>query len=119
MPEIEKDLVFEHFKHSNYQQKYLSDTPCSKTITNDRTLFGTDLSKGTFIFPTHYYKACHPKSPVIWQKGESENGGNKNTKHAKFSKKRMIFTHTCAYQGVKIIHFSENLACFVFLLPPF
>ena len=28
------------------------------------------------------------KSLVIWQKGESQNGGNKNTKHAKFSEKR-------------------------------
>ena len=26
---------------------------------------------------------------------------------------------TCAYQGVKIFRFSENLACFVVLLPPF
>ena len=29
---------------------------------------------------------------VIWQKDESQNGGNKNTKHAKFSEKRMFFT---------------------------
>ena len=27
-------------------------------------------------------------SPVIRQKGESQNGGNKKTKHAKFSEKR-------------------------------
>ena len=33
-------------------------------------------------------------SSVIWQKGESQNRGNKNTKQAKF-------------------------VCFVFLLPPF
>ena len=31
-------------------------------------------------------------STVIWQKGESENGGNKNTKQAKFSEKRTFFT---------------------------
>ena len=30
-------------------------------------------------------------SPVAWQKGESQNGGNKNTKHAKFSEKRTFF----------------------------
>ena len=30
-------------------------------------------------------------SSVIWQKGESQNGGNKNTKHAKFSEKRTFF----------------------------
>ena len=29
---------------------------------------------------------------VIWQKGESQNGGNKNRKHAKFSEKRTFFT---------------------------
>ena len=43
-------------------------------------------------------------SSVIWEKGESQNGCNNNT---------------CAYQGVKNVRFSENLACFVFLLPPF
>ena len=32
------------------------------------------------------------KSSVIWQKGKSQNGGNKNTKHAKFSEKRTFFT---------------------------
>ena len=32
------------------------------------------------------------KVSVIWQKGESQNGGNKNTKYAKFSEKRMLFT---------------------------
>ena len=26
-------------------------------------------------------------SSIIWQKGKSQNGGNKNTKHAKFSEK--------------------------------
>ena len=31
-------------------------------------------------------------SSVIWQKGEYQNGGNKNTKHAKFSEKRTFFT---------------------------
>ena len=29
---------------------------------------------------------------VIWQKDESQNEGNKNTKHAKFSEKRAFFT---------------------------
>ena len=51
---------------------------------------------------------------VIWQKGESQNGGNKNTKHAKFSEKRTFFTHTYTH-----VSFSENLAYFVFLVPPF
>ena len=34
----------------------------------------------------------YESSSVIWQKGESQNGGNKNTKHAKFSEKRTFFT---------------------------
>ena len=52
------------------------------------------------------------ESSVIRQKGESQNGCFKKTKHAKFSEKR-----TCAYQGVR--KFLENLACFVFLKHPF
>ena len=31
----------------------------------------------------------------------------------------LIRTHACAYQGVRNIRFSENLACFVFLKHPF
>ena len=64
------------------------------------------------------------RSSIIRQKGESQNGGNKKTKHAKFSAKTnisypLIRTRTSAYQGVRNVCFSENLACFVFLLPPF
>ena len=60
---------------------------------------------------------------VIRQKGVSQNGGNKKRKHAKFSPKNEHFlapdTHTCVYQGLRNVRFSENLTCFVFLLPPF
>ena len=31
----------------------------------------------------------------------------------------LISTRTCAYQGVRNVNFSENLACFVFLKQPF
>ena len=31
----------------------------------------------------------------------------------------LIHTHTCAYQGVRNVHFSGNLACFVSLKHPF
>ena len=41
-------------------------------------------------------------SSVIRQKGESQNGGNAR-----------------AYQEVRNVRFSKNLACFGFLLPPF
>ena len=61
---------------------------------------------------------------IITEKGESQNGGNKKTKHTKFSEKAnisypLIRARTCEYQGVRNICFSESLACFVFLLPPF
>ena len=57
---------------------------------------------------------------VIRQKGESQNGCSKKTKHVKLSKRRtfltlLIRTRTCAYQGVRNVRFSEILACFVFL----
>ena len=45
----------------------------------------------------------HQNSSVIWQKDESQNGGKR----------------TCAYREVKNVRFSENVACFVFWLPPF
>ena len=41
-------------------------------------------------------------SSVIWQKVESQNGGNKNTKHAKFSEKRTFFTPWYAHVRVRI-----------------
>ena len=63
-------------------------------------------------------------SSVIRQKGECQNGGNKKAKRAKFSKKNkhfypLIRKRVCAYQRVRNVRFSENLACFAFLLPPF
>ena len=33
--------------------------------------------------------------------------------------KRVLISTPCAYQGVKNVHFSENLACFLFLKHPF
>ena len=64
------------------------------------------------------------KSSVVRQKDETQNGGNKKTRHAKFSKKTNIFyflicTGTYAYHGVSNVRFSENLLRFVFLLPQF
>ena len=63
-------------------------------------------------------------SSVMRQKGESQNGCFKKTKHVKFSEKRTFFTRwyahdTSAYQGVKNVRFSEILTCFVFLKHPF
>ena len=43
--------------------------------------------------PSKFYKQFVQNiSLVIWQKEESQNRGNKNTKHAKFPEKRTFFT---------------------------
>ena len=52
------------------------------------------------------------KSVIRWQKSESQSECFKKTKHAKFSEK-LTPTRTCAYQGVRNVRFSKNLACFV------
>ena len=57
-------------------------------------------------------------SSIIRQKGEYQNGCFKKKKDSIFSKKH-YFLRTCAYQGVRNVGFSENLACFVFLKHPF
>ena len=63
------------------------------------------------------------KSSVIREKGESQNGCFKKTKHVKFSEKRTFFTtwyaQVRAYQGIENVRFLKNLACFVFLKHPF
>ena len=46
-------------------------------------------------------RAVDMKSSVIWQKGESQNGSNKNTKHAKFSEKRTFFTPWYAHVRIR------------------
>ena len=61
---------------------------------------------------------------VIRQKGDSQNGGKKKAKHAKFFEKwtfltPLIRTRMGTYQGVRDVRFLGNLACFAFLLPSF
>ena len=58
---------------------------------------------------------------VIRQKGESQNGCFKKTKpnFLKSISYSLICTRTSAYQGVKNVCFSQNLACFIFLKHPF
>ena len=51
---------------------------------------------------------------VIREKDESQNGGNKKAKVAKFSEKQTFLS----FQGLRNVCFSENLVCFAFLLPP-
>ena len=59
-------------------------------------------------------------SSVIGQKGESQNGGKKKRKLAKFFEKRAFLTpwysQVCMHQGVRNVYFSENLLWFFFLL---
>ena len=50
----------------------------------------------------------------VRQKVESQNGGNKKTKHAKFSEKLTFLTpqrrtRTCAYQWVKNVRFFRKI----------
>ena len=54
---------------------------------------------------------------VIRQKGESQNGCLKKTKHSKFSEKRKNVR--VRIRGYEMFVFSENLACFVFSKHPF
>ena len=46
----------------------------------------------------------HQHASVIRQKGESQDGCFKKTKHTKFSEKRRFLTH-CVYQGVRNVRF--------------
>ena len=62
-------------------------------------------------------------SSVIRQKGESQNGCFKKTKHVKFSEKTnistpLIGTRTCAYQGVRNVCFFGKFGVFCFLETP-
>ena len=53
-----------------------------------------DISLLQFLFckNSELERMCDCNSSLIWQKGESQNGGNKNTKHTKFSEKGTFFT---------------------------
>ena len=60
-------------------------------------------------------------SSVIRQKDESQNRGNKKTKHVNFSEKINIFyplirTRMCAYQGLRNVSFFGKFAIICFLV---
>ena len=63
------------------------------------------------------------KSSVIRQRVNLETGVSRKQSTHIFRKTNISYliirTCTCPYQGVRNIHFSENLACFVFLKNPF
>ena len=54
----------------------------------------------------YYVNMQANNSLLIREKGESQKGCYKKTKHIK---------RAYAYHGIRNVHFSENLVCFVFL----
>ena len=62
---------------------------------------------------------CHVViTSVIRQKGKSQNGCFKKTKHGKFSEKRAFFTPWYAHLRVKNVYFSEKFDVLCFLETP-
>ena len=61
------------------------------------------------------YDLLYRRANLKMEKGESQNGGNKKTKHDKFSEKR---TYVCVSGGKKCWFF-RKFAILVFLSPPF
>ena len=62
-------------------------------------------------------------SSVIKQKDESQKGLFQENKARQIFRKTNIFyalirTRTCVYQGVRNVHFPENLVCFILLKHP-
>ena len=55
--------------------------------------------------------------PIV--NGSLNNGRIDERVYTKKFSWSVIRSCTCAYQGVRNVRFSENLACFVFLIPPF
>ena len=74
------------------------------------------LRLGIRLGATYTQSRANVITSVIRQKGESQNGCFKKTKHVKFSEKRTFLT---SWYGVRNVRFSENLTCFVFLKHPF
>ena len=81
------------------------------------------------LFPNSFTKVLvtlsfFKKSSVIGQKKRISKQVLKENKACQIFQKTnisypLIRTRTCAYQRVRNVHFSENLACFVFLQHPF
>ena len=110
------------------------ETPCLSLLTNYGSIY---VDKLPAFFPFFFFtqssclglglvltirksKNYNIILSVIMQKGGSQDGQDKKTKHAKFYEKRtfLYILNTCAYQRIRNTHFAENLPCFVFLLPP-
>ena len=77
-----------------------------KILTNNKEIFS-------------FVDSCQIPLSVIRHKGESQNGGHKRTKQAKFSEKQtfstsLISTRTCVYQGVWNVCFFLKILCGLF-----
>ena len=56
--------------------------------------------KPIIILTTALFSFLKENSSIIWQKGESQNGSLKKTKHTEFSEKRIFLT--CLYAQVRV-----------------
>ena len=116
-------LLFQYFFESWRVEHYITIAISMLQISNKVNFFKPgekDFEKLTFTWMTR------PSiiALAIIQKRESQHGDNKKAKHAKFSEKTNISctpicTSTCAYQKVRNVRFSENVACFVLSSPPY
>ena len=99
-----------------YEQLYVTDTSRAIKITWTYSIqTSKERMNNQTIDPRRLRlimkNCCCNKGNGMQQMWNFQFVGNK-------AKVRMC-ARTCAYQGVRIVHFSENLACFVFLKHPF
>ena len=136
-----KNKFFVRLSKSFFELKFSLTT---KDILDQTHLFSLKFMIELFYKNSWRLLTVNYNSSVIRQKGKSQNGCFKKTKHAKFSEKRTFLTpwyaHQslflnkdaglrpatlckkrlwCAYQGIRNVRFSENLACFFFMKHPF
>ena len=91
------------------------------SITNSLNTYGKRTFWSYIISKWFYFFIIFS---VIRQNGKSQNGVTRKQstpnipKNEHFLPLILIRVHTCAYQWVKVVRVSENLACFAFLLSP-
>ena len=104
---------------SQNSQTHSHNTNCLSVSDN---FVGLALKELTQFFECYWrlVRLWMVNSTVIRQKGESQNGGSKKTKQAKFSKKRNISFNVCVsfVSFVFCLYIFECLCfvCFVFIL---
>ena len=76
-------------------------------------IYGSRISYHTGLFPSKYFVSNKVKGRIskrVFQENKARQIFRKTSISYPLTRTRM-----CAYQEVKIVRFSENLACFVFL----